>query len=537
MKTNYAKSALIFAVGFIVIIFSFLFLGKQGGAPFSEPPERSSDSRMALFYGWTEEDPLLFSATLDSKKFLEAVSYLKKDHDEFLETYGWQDPIFPLDFLKSFGEAGAAFERLKNDLTEENALALIEKTESAAEAYEKNLSRFKTVIAGLGDTILGGKKYAPLGGETYTTIEIILDDLILMEKNLAALKKEIRERKNCLLVSEEFCRRPLQELAEPELKTPAEKSPPLLSEKELGFKDGAVYRGPYEINSLCWQGREKQYLYVEDQCSEAMGYCAPVFHLATNLYFTRVDDYFPLDRYMKEKGALAIPQSATTYYDCNNLEYQADLSTLDYFYRNYKNDRLFENLKGNDGFEKWPEEFRTTVNDGISAENYFFDSRYPSEDELDQLGEFYGSTYSYLKGNPLPETAAHKDDFLKRYLVIKEKTADIDLTLRRAGSFLASFGRFFKWIEPNPSENYAYPVRSSYSLTYFNFSPDVWRLKEKPRYLVQNKESTLGAESDYMMSYETAILRYGKKNLFKWRGIYNQIDRYKFYLEYRPDNE
>lgn len=479
--------------------------------------------RLALFYQWSKEDPLLASATLDSEKLGISVDLLKNTQNEFLKKYNWQDQVFPVDFLGKFIESSKSQKKFLGEISESNAAGLIDKIESVNNAYYEDAKKLKKAVMGSESNEYKDRQiYAALGGSTYSDVYIISGDLEKIKENSKIAGKEIGERKKCLFASWKFCRRPTDKFTEPEIAGAQEiAAPDLFTTDELNLAGDKKYFGPYRINSPCWQKKDVNYLYVSKEVPENLGDWVETSYLATDMYYSTTGGPSPFEVYMGKKGVELIPQPGTTPYTCINLEYQAKLAVLNYFYNEFKEKRFYSAIKKTDDFKNFPQEFKSVINRGEEEEKRFFDSQYPDEDSLERLAGFYGFTYRYLAEHDLAD-AKDKEDILNRYLLVKEKMSDIDLVLNKIAFFFSDFNQ--KPLIEGLPKFYIYPIRSNYSLMFFDFSLDVWRSGDKPQYLTLNTDTF---NDDYsirmgIMDRKMAILKYGKEKLDNWLAIYNQ---------------
>lgn len=475
--------------------------------------------RLAYFYEWMRLDPLLFSATADLEKFSESIIRLKTEEAMIREEKDWSEKFYPIDFLTKFIEASYSFGLFNSEISESRAQDLLEKIAEVQEAYKEEAQNLKEKIDSFG----GETKYLGLGGNTYTTFSIMSEDLSTMLANAELLRKEIEKRKKCLIESLEFCQlenKPAIVEAE-SLKTG--EPPDLLTVEELNIPVDADYFGPFIINSPCWDKKTEQYLYTRVRCKNSQGYCFYWPHLADNVYFARLQTT-AFDQYLINKEVERKTQSATAPYVCNNLEYQPKLATVSYFYQNYSNDRVFGKVKENIEFKKFSLEFQKLIEAGKQAEDSFFGSQFPAEDNLEQLSNYYLSVYNFLLHNQVA-SLIDKKEFLFRYLLIKEKFVNFDLLVNRIVYHLSStFLRentleYERPININP--RYMYSFRSHYSLLFLNFSPSVWRLNYKPQYLKTDYDIGEPDEKAIIDYYE-AVDKYGRENILNWYKIYNE---------------
>ena len=193
-------------------------------------------------------------------------------------------------------------------------------------------------------------------------------------------------------------------------------------------------------------------------------------------------------------------QIETQTYSCTNNEYKPKLATINKFFDQYKHRKIFTQIK-NDYIDILPGDWINFVEKGVEAENNFFNMQYPSEESLDELGEFYIYFYSYLNyhTNKKNENILDlKDELLERYLLIHGKMGDFDLVF----TYYLRYITYLKQrlvLDGDPShytKGFLYKVWSNYSLTYLNFSPFVWKNDKKLTYLTSRKSDNNGSMVD-----------------------------------------
>src|SRR6266567_709651 len=153
--------------------------------------------KLALFYQWLKEDPLLFDPNLDRESFDVAIERMKKQNDlaSSATNFGYVNPVL---FLQSFSKSSAAWEKFSKNVSEDNAKEMISAMNDARTNYTSDAGR----IGGLFDETLakglGGNRLNFLGGETVSTIGIMAEDFGKIRKNGELLGEEIQKRQACL---------------------------------------------------------------------------------------------------------------------------------------------------------------------------------------------------------------------------------------------------------------------------------------------------------------------------------------------------
>lgn len=492
--------------------------------------------RLASFYQWNKEDPLFFATTLDTGKFDKSVTALDIQQRKFLKKQKYENQLYPIEFLLAFSEASKQYQKFSGNISEKNAAILVEKISKAQASYGNDISALKAKMDFLASG-LGNAKFVGLGSGSYTSAKIIIADLEKMLENEKVASNELEKRKKCLRESASFCERLALKAKRP--KSAAGKkliAPTILSKEKLNFIEGQKYSGPFEVNSKCWDGEGKKYIYKGVNCPSGRGYCMEDSVLATDAFFvTKLKKELPLDNYFLERGAKATPQSATTAYACNDLEYKPALVTLGNFHSKYKNDRLFAEVEKqkNKNVLSDEDEWTGIIKEGILMENNFFDARYPSEENLEKLGNFYLFAFAYSTINGME--SEFLGAFLERSLMVREKVSDVHLSINNVLVFFSIYGQRRDIIgDDEGGEEYVYPIRSHYSLMFLNFASSVWRSAEKLEFIRKIENKNAAGIGSAIIDLKTAEGMFGEENLSKWRKINNEAIRKE--IDYPAEN-
>ena len=360
-----------------------------------------------------------------------------------------------------------------------------------------------------------------LGGDTYTTMEMILNSLEKMKENTSALEKEIAQREKCWKESADFCGndsgRDAINRVSADVQDDQSSEPNFLSKKLINLPEEAVYTGPFHVHSQCWGDKVNPYLYVTKECpADSSAGCEEVFYLANEAYFIQVS---VRDEKLREKDIEVVPQRATNSYTCEDFEYQTDLAVLDYFMEHYRNEFLFKEMVIDPNFAMFSVENKNVIQQGQAVEEKFFGKKYPSDTDMQNLGEHYARAYALAINNNLASADLQKK-LLERALVAKEKMVNFDLLTNNITDFL---GRYRKKLEPGnriAMQAYVYANRSNYSFFYLNFSDAVWRLPEKPEYFIPMGRPE---EPHGIYNYAEAVAKFGEENLLRWIDLSNKL--------------
>lgn len=497
-------------------------------SPEKDPETIERLKHLVLFYQWNKEEPLLFSPFVNTAALRKSISFMAENQALFFEKVGKGEPIYPLKFLNAFADASDAYMEFSGRISEKNAEKIIAKQEIAQKTYGESLASARKAFSIFSSPQVKDKKIAYLGGESVTDYSVIKSDLSLMTLNADMLKKELDERKKCFELSKS-CRRPIFSLSRPEVGATRKNSPPaFLLKSELNIYSGAKnFAGPYEVEASCWSGSDKAYLYVSSECRKNINQCFEHSYLADRIFFWKLSERFPPEKELFEKGIKVIPQGGTVSYGCNNLEYKPALEQLNIFYLENKNRRIFAEIKKGQEFDLLTGGFKDIINAGAEIENSFFSADIPSQEALENLGQWYGYVYAEMARAGAGNTP-ERGELLRRHLVIKDKTANFDLVLNRGSFHFKNYSeKIGKLTNPElnpPLLSFAYATRTNYALTFLNFSPFVWRISEHPRYALKNfDKNNLPENASFVLDYATAVKEYGLENLNRWRDEINKL--------------
>ena len=358
--------------------------------------------------------------------------------------------------------------------------------------------------------------------ETEAPMKLILDDLDLILKNSDVLEEEINKREELLKGTASYSEikndAPLSEKLSENIV-----GGDLLSENELfNMSENSAGKTDtvYQVSSSCFSGIKKpEPLYIYKIPIRDTEVYVP--KLADDNYYETISGNHPLITRLLDNGYKFIPVVEGATYRCNDLEYQPTLFALDYFYTNHKEHKIFQNITGAGYFSGISKADQELISKAKEIEGSFFSQLNPSDANLSILGNFYLKVYDILKNQDnISDGQKEKDQdgLLLRYLIIKDKMSNIQYVFNSNLYFDNLVKRADLGLLGGSKMNY-YPTRSFYSLTYFNFSPLVWRIEEKPKYLTE----TSNKAGERIIDYKKAIDLYGKDEVLKWNKITEKV--------------
>ena len=409
-----------------------IFQGNKKLGPFFHREKYVRLLRLALFYQWSKENPLLADPRLDAQKFAELTAKLDFNQKEYLSLIVVSDPFLPIEFLKSFALNTQKYQDFLSRPDEAGALELIRSSIASADGYRENALLQKRIIQNAPD-----QGSFSVGSSSANYKSLILDNLGLTLSNSQELQKEINERKKCLTEAPAYCQRSIMNIEEPEKrKNKKNNTFPILGEDLLdGYLNPDLpINGPFSVKSYCWSRETDQHLlYTQNFCFSPND-CVFYSKLATNNFYRT--------RFVKFNGqavedGLEI-QRETSPYTCADNDYKPTLATINYFFANYKNKKIFPEIKKD--FENLlSDDLNALIEKSIKAENDFFEENYPSEESLKNLSQYYARTYAQLASQSAEDSDLKKirDELLQRHVIIEGKLTDFDLV----------FNFFVKYIE------------------------------------------------------------------------------------------
>jgi len=441
------------------------------------------DGWLRKFFSLYELDPIFYLPAADTNALKEGLATVRRLDQEFIALALKQDDlsktllgeeerknfqIHPLIFwgtLFETNDATARFFRLPNRW---NAIRLLKSEIKAANAYRDDAAKIriayeKLVREKLDEPVMHPYFFNELEPVGVATPAVIRNDLLLIEKNGAALINEIKNRSWCLLAGR--CSR---------LKLSVEAAEPLGKDERPPLADAFVYikpavgeseiRGPYWVPSPCFLYDEiasrsgeilSPLLILENSIS---GFEFLSTRLRTQIYFRPLTAVRgPLRQELnssdlKKYNYLSVQPASI--YRCNDLAYLSRLATID---------AVHSMLKQKPNY----------VSD---AEKSFAASREPSYSDLQALI----SSYESLLAQPQSldaSTGQQLKDIIRTF-----RAGDAQLNRIMNTLILAEgFSLWSQGVTPTTFEdlftNYGY-----YSFWFLTFSASNWRIAEKPQY-------------------------------------------------------
>ena len=488
---------------------SFIDLAKN-------PREYKKVIGLGYLYRLTKEDPLFASPELSIKEFEESLDYLASEHDAFIGKVALKQNIVPSGFLKSLPPIAEKQTRFLNKPTASNANQLIKSYKEGLNNYQKEL---RQLAANIRRSFPYEIEQDFVNIASATTNRIILDDLALMLKNALALKKEISLREKALR-GEYGKSAEVKEVKEDyqleEVKAPT----PFLRRRELYLTLTRSKRlnGPYKITTSAFGKSKIAYFYTHQIYVRNK----PIFmpKLATDNYYQALVSRNPMEKKLIDKGYLWHPVRETNTYRNNDLEYQAELLSLEQFIKNFRNKPVFNQIAESNYFNSLTAKQKSFINAAAETESQFFSLKINSDKNLKIMERHYLHGYELLKDSEYSEAKnKQQEELLKRYLFIKNKMSGIHLIFNTNLYFDNLLDRANLGLINKKSIPFLYTVRNVYPLTFFNFSKAVWRLRQKPRYV----KAGPSPKAQHYTTYSKLLKRYRKRQVLSWNKLTEEV--------------
>lgn len=462
--------------------------------------------QLAVFYQAELEDPLFANDGLSKDGFAQAIDNLTENNTNFKKNTGVLEDVIPVKFLAKLQDAFSSREAFFSNPSAESGKRLLDSYQETSTIYKQSADKIKEQIE-KNTTKIGDKTFAEYGSEINR--KVILDDIGKIVKNADYLDQEISKRRGCL-ASLTFCKRGLLQEKKKVVsaKTPADTTVLPLSERYYDNGQNRKLLGTYIVSSRCWAQKVGSYpiFLYEDNKTTSVVYRP---ELASNSYFEKLkaDSKDSVDQQYLKDGLEWRHAAVTTSYACNDLDYQASLTTIDYFFRTYKTNLIYSQISL--GQNQKNTALSESINRGKKLEEFFFSSPYPSEENMNNLSKAYLETYGLMVGemasgnSATGENVRLKDELLERIVLIRVKTAHIDRILNFSAMVNNTLSRMTSYDDLDRSP-YIYLVRNGYPLTMFGFSPSVFRNPDKLRYI------TAGAIRSDLKSNIEMVATYGQ---------------------------
>ncbi|MCL4387522.1 hypothetical protein M1307_04005 [Patescibacteria group bacterium] len=357
-----------------------------------------NNPKLAAFYQWTKEDPLFTSPDFDSESFAKTIDALEQEEKALLSAIASPDPLFPISFLKRVSETNKIYKEFLASPSIDSGKNLISSYLVLRNSYSQNLENLEKVLE---NRKLFSLKPNFIGLGTTTTLQVTKEDLEKLRQNAKKLEEEIKNRETCL-VSGKQCQRPASSFS----RKPSAEEEITFSQNDFLPKEILLPKidrdvslfGPYVVSTDCFGWSEdltkKTYPFyltgeqVEKRdLASQISFPSQTSKLATTNYYRRLRETSPADKPFLDEGYAWVSQNETNPYMCPDNSYLTTLSSLDKFYRTYRNSPLFITL------DNLPKEVETVLKEGADFEEKFFKSRVPSNGSAENLSNYYAYTY------------------------------------------------------------------------------------------------------------------------------------------------
>lgn len=484
--------------------------------------------RLAAFYQWNKEDPLFASYDFDFTKFRKSVVEFdieqRKTHNLFSE----RDSVYPLKFLLAFSSTAELNEQFMNNPSYENADKLLQSIKKTSYLYTTEAKNLRKKIE--SDHYLEAVLIRKA-----TDKNIILSDLDKIIDNGERLMGEAIMRERCLK-GDRMCYRPSSNYAKPQNLKEKTQIPPQFVSAELIYKiygdKKPLAQGPYIASSPCHAESQivskPEYFYLIYSNAGEFSYTVPrvSVELADNMYFELIPENTRLlyKQKLLEAGAQYSFSFSSGPYKCPYLGYFAQVLTVNKFFANNK-----PIIKGIVAKMNLDEDGRKVVEEAFMAEKVFFESEYPSYDNLLNLAEYYGYLYRIGISSKFLMQAT-KDELLRRKINIERNLLGSDDLIDFLTFFVRDQRKLLEYelknnvvyakdilLSPSFSGITLHMFRSYYGGLYFNHSASVWRIKDNLQYfndnvIVRDPVSLHSHNLDYL----TAREKYSDQEISGW---------------------
>ncbi len=456
----------------------------------------------------TKEDPLFAGSGIECDKLSLSFKEMADLNTEILERTGFERNIVPVDFLGSICDVNVARSSFVRSGSASDARALISAYRSAQRAYEAEIVGLKT---GLEFLLVADDVFITVS--TFTTGEIILADLAMMERNAAELKREVDLREDILRGRRKY------NFSGPSLDLPDIDSIPktptgLLDEEDLFFpREYAVLGRLYSAESSCFgRSGEEDHFYAYRNLRNGK----EVFNLklATDNYYSRHGSNSELARHLgmaPEEGHVFIPSKETNIYNCRDVDYKMSILAMDLFFDHHGDEPIIATVADDDHY--FP--VSAILDNAATVEKTVLSREVPSEREVSVLAEHYFNAYLALR--EVEGYGEVADEMLRRSLEIRDRVKGIDLIFNTTLFLDVLKTDLDRGIGLDQIDLYA--IRSNYPTAFFNFSPAVWRIDDRPEY--GRPTEILGLDDTPFMRYRELTEIHGRERVIEWNEATN----------------
>ncbi len=444
--------------------------------------------KLAILYIETVEDPLFSSSALDGKKFLVEVSRTDKYNDELVKKLSLSNDIVPIAFLQTVGEVAIASENFENDITESKAKVLLSRYTEAMSEYRQATKRYIELLEGQN-----GKPPARFLG-LITSSDLNQENISRMKQNIDLLATDVDKRARGFSMGYTSNPVPNNIKRQKVVTEIDDTSFTLLDNDKLHLPRGIDDKIPplYVTSTACMGGvKQERPFYLFD--SRLEGAMVALAKRADNNFYIKFDKDNTMNKPLLGLGIEWKAVYEGVNYLCPDNTYQAELVTLDSYIERYPSRLLASNLE----------------------ERSFYDAKVRSYNSLLRLADLYEQEYLKLMeaGN---QPYSNILPLIMRVNYIRGRQAGLD-RLFATTFFLDSLSKLVDSNNGLTNKTYVYLHRANYSLTLFNFSPQVWRKDTAMEYAIA---PSTAMESSAILDYYSLVSKVGQEQVDKINKTY-----------------
>ncbi|MEI6266819.1 MAG: hypothetical protein WCP14_02940 [bacterium] len=478
--------------------------GQNGTAIVIQPLTWWRLAKLANFYLAVKYEPIFIDSSLSENDYHDAVQSISENQDKIKNYYKLKEDFIPTEFMMNLYTLSGKYKKFIDTPSEKRAEEILDDYVKANQAYLQSAQKLKSVV------IRAFPKSQSLNFiNSMSTSAIIENNIDMIIINSRSLAKEIDDFRGVFSGLPQLSYYPkISQIADVIKEDNA-----LLPLEDLGIAGGITTSGPYQVETGCFGGVNEPKLFYVRNLPDKNGdktFIAPKY--AENNYYYLLSLEVPAEAKLISQGYKYKLARETNTYKCNDLTYLIDILSLDEYRQNYSEKILGGIDISRPGFSKKDLEI---INKAQKAEEVFYSDKIKRSASLKNLSNDYFLVYKALKNTDYPDKSLIINLFT-RYSSVRGGTVGISRILNTK-LYLEHLNESLSLVSDKKTvdERYINVARSAYSLTYFSYSPFVWKQPKPLLYQLNVKSPTNPSQTDYL----TLIKKVGREEILSYHAI------------------